>query len=102
MDDADPVRILGTGPFVRAARDRSGPPEDGGPDRLPPAAPAERPVRHDRLEGVRAHEGPRGPRPDQPQALRTVPRPDDDAVFCGILRTEVHGPRRDPPTHGGE
>src|SRR6266513_130923 len=58
VDDANPFGLLGTGPGLRPAGDRPGPPEDGGPDRLPPAAPAERPVRHDRLEGVRAHEGP--------------------------------------------
>src|SRR2546430_7273636 len=97
MDDADPLRLLGTGTGLRATGDRSGSSQDRSPHRVPSAALAKRLGRHDRHEGVRAYEGARGHRPDQPQALWKVSRLDDDPLLRGILRPEVDGPRRNPP-----
>src|SRR3989449_10146490 len=102
VDDADPRGVLGAGSGVRASRDRPGHPEDGRPDRIPPADPRERSVRHDRREGVRAPESPGGTRLDFPQTLGTFVRPRDHAVLRRILRTQVDGPRRHSKAHGPE
>src|SRR2546426_2205762 len=102
VDHANPLGVLGAGPRVRTPGDRSGHPEDGRPHRLPSADPAERSLRHDWIEGLRAHERPRGARPHLPQAFRAVVRPGDDAVLRGVLRAQIDGPRRDPPHDGPE
>src|SRR5207247_6658558 len=59
-------------------------------------------MRHDRVAGLRAQEGPGGTRPNLPQTLRTFVRPRDDAILRGVLWPQVDGPRRDSKADGPE